>query len=201
MNLAGAEKLIEKIIGDAQRDAESCWQDAEEKKKALREKTAKDIEKRKAEIDRMADSAVRENKKRLSAVYDLEYRKQLLCAKQEVMAEAKALAMQKLLELSDGDYLSLLKQRLIGCAANGAGGVIISKTETRIGQKFVDDVNKALKAGGGAGSVRLLAEKRDMAGGFVYADGGLEIDMSLEALLNEAWQQSETEVAAVLFGA
>ena len=199
--MAGAEKLIEKIIGDAQRDAESFWQEAEDKKKTMRDKLNKDIEKRKAEIDRMAEESVRENKKRLAAIYDLEYRKQLLAAKQEMMGKAKALAMQKLAALPDDKYLSLLKQRLIDCAANGLGGIIVSKKETRIGKAFIDDVNKELKAKDGAGEIKLLDEKRDFTGGFVYVNGGLEIDMSLEALLNEAWQQSETEVAAVLFGA
>ncbi len=199
--MAGAEKLIEKIIGDAQRDAESYWHDAEEKKKDLRDKLNKDIEKRMAEISRMADEAVRENKKRLAAVYDLEYRKQLLAAKQEMMSEVKALAFEKLAALPDEKYLSLLKQRLIDCAANGIGGIIVSKSEKRITKAFLDDVNKALKEKAGAGEIKLSDEKRDMTGGFVYVNGGLEIDMSLEALLNEAWQQSETDVAAVLFGA
>ena len=199
--MAGAEKLIEKIIGDAQRDAESYWHDAEEKKKDLRDKLNRDIEKRKAEIDRMAEESVRENKKRLAAVYDLEYRKQLLAAKQEMMAQAKALAMQKLEALPDEKYLSLLKQRLIDCAADGTGGIIVSKSEKRITKAFLDDVNKTLKERRGTGEIKLLDEKRDMTGGFVYVNGGLEIDMSLEALLSEAWQQSETEVAAVLFGA
>jgi len=199
--LAGAEKLIEKIIGDAQRDAENYWHDAEEKKQAMRDRLNKDIEKRKAEIDRMSDEAVRENKKRLAAVYDLEYRKQLLVSKQEMMGDAKALAMQKLTLLPDDQYLSLLKQRLIDCAASGKGGIIVSKYEKRINAAFLSDVNKALKSEHGTGDVQLLNETRDMSGGFVYVDGGLEIDMSLEALLNEAWQQSETDVAAVLFGA
>lgn len=199
--MAGAEKLIEKILGDAQRDAESYWQDAEEKKKALRDKLTKDIEKRRAEIDRMADEAIQENKKRLAAVYDLEYRKQLLAAKQEMMSEARALAMQKLAALPDEKYLLLLKQRLIDCAVSGKGGIIVSKNEKRIGQPFLDGVNKALKDKVGTGGIQLLPEKRDFKGGFVYVDGGLEIDMSLEALLSEAWQQSETDVAAALFGA
>lgn len=193
--------MIEKILGDAQRDAESYWQDAEEKKKALRDKLTKDIEKHRAEIDRMADEAIQENKKRLAAVYDLEYRKQLLAAKQEMMSEARALAMQKLAALPDDQYVSLLKQRLIDCAANGTGGIIVSKSEKRIGQPFLDGVNKALKDKVGTGDVKLLNEKRDISGGFVYVNGGLEIDMSLEALLSEAWQQSETDVAAALFGA
>jgi len=199
--LAGAEKLIEKIIGDAQRDAEMYWHEAEEKKQAMRDKLNKDIEKRKAEIDRMSDDAVRENKKRMAAVYDLEYRKQLLVAKQEMMAQAKALAMQKLSSLPDDQYLSLLKQRLIDCASSGRGGIIVSRNEKRINAAFLRDVNKALKSERGTGEVELLNETRDITGGFVYVDGGLEIDMSIEALLNEAWQQSETDVAAVLFGA
>jgi vacuolar-type H+-ATPase subunit E/Vma4 len=37
MALAGAEKLIEKIRDDAQRDAEQVWQEAEAKKQGMRE--------------------------------------------------------------------------------------------------------------------------------------------------------------------
>jgi len=199
--LAGAEKLIEKIIGDAQHDAEKYWNEAEQKKHEMRDKLNKDIDKRKTEIDRMSDEAVRENKKRMAAVYDLEYRKQLLYAKQEMMAEAKALAMKRLSSLSDDQYLTLLKQRLIDCASSGQGGIIVAKNEKRIGSDFLRDVNKTLKSAHGAGEVQLLRETKEMTGGFVYVDGGLEIDVSLEALLNEAWQQSETDVAAVLFGA
>ncbi len=197
--MAGAEKLIEKILGDARRDADMYLSESEEKKQAMREKLSRDIEKRTAEIDRMAVASISENKKRLAAVYDLEYRKQLLSAKQEIMGEAKALAMQKLMALSSDDYLALLKQRLLSCAVGGQGGIIISKNETRIDNAFIADVNTALKEKYGKGSLTLLDERRDFSGGFIYVDGGLEIDVSLEALLNEAWQQSETEVAAVLF--
>ncbi len=197
--MAGAEKLIEKILGDARRDADMYLSESEEKKQAMREKLSRDIEKRTAEIDRMAVASISENKKRLAAVYDLEYRKQLLSAKQEIMGEAKALAMQKLMALSSVDYLALLKQRLLSCAVGGQGGIIISKNETRIDNAFIADVNTALKEKYGKGSLTLLDERRDFSGGFIYVDGGLEIDVSLEALLNEAWQQSETEVAAVLF--
>ncbi|NLT98281.1 MAG: hypothetical protein GXW96_09075, partial [Christensenellaceae bacterium] len=87
--MPGAEKLIEKILGDAQRDAEASWADVEAKKQALRDKTLREIERRKAEIERMADETIAENKKRMAAVYDLEYRKQLLAAKQEMMQKAR----------------------------------------------------------------------------------------------------------------
>ncbi len=90
--MADAQKLIEKIISDAQRDAENYRQDAGQKIGEMRAQMQRGIEKRTAEIKRMAKDAMRENKKRLSAVYDLEYRKQLLAAKQEVMEEAKARA-------------------------------------------------------------------------------------------------------------
>ena len=48
-------------------------------------------------------------------------------------------------------------------------------------------------------AARFLPERRDIDGGFVYIDGGMEIDVSLGALMDEAWQQAETQVAAVLF--
>ena len=197
--MAGAEKLIEKILADAQRDAESAWAEADEKKQTMREKSMRDVERRKAEIERMASQSVVENKKRMAAVYDLEYRKQLLSAKQEMMQQARERALSKLRALDDKSYLMLMKQRLIACAASGTGGIAVAPGETRLNAAFVADVNAWLKQSAGQGSVTLLSEPRSISGGFVYVSGGMEIDVSLEALLDEAWQQSETEVAAVLF--
>ncbi len=197
--MPGAEKLIEKILADAQHDAESVWAEADEKKQAMRDKSMRDIDRRKAEIAHMADASIVEDKKRMAAVYDLEYRKQLLSAKQEMMQQARALALSKLRALDDAAYLKLMKQRLIACAASGTGSIAVAPGETRLNAAFLADVNAWLKQSAGQGSVTLLPDRRDISGGFVYVSGGMEIDVSLEALLNEAWQQSETDVAAVLF--
>ena len=69
--MAGAEKLIEKIGADAQRDSEKYWQDVQDMKKVARAKLLKEIDKRKAEIEKMAQVAGVEKKKRMAAVYDL----------------------------------------------------------------------------------------------------------------------------------
>ena len=197
--MPGAEKLIEKILGDAQRDAESVWAEADEKRNALRDKTLRDIERRKAEIERQAAESIAENKKRMVAVYDLEYRKQLLAAKQDMMLKARSLALEKLRALDGASYIKLMKQRLLVCAASGTGAIAVSPQEKRLNAAFLADANAALQQAAGQGSVTLLSETRDISGGFVYVSGGMEIDVSLEALLDEAWQQTETEVAAVLF--
>ena len=197
--MAGAEKLIEKIENDAQRDAEKIWQDAEDKKQAMREALMHDIDKRKAEIDKLAAQAAVEKKKRLRAVYDLEYRKMLLSAKQEMMQKANALALEKLCALSDGQYVALMKDKLLLCAASGEGTIAVSSDEKRLDKAFLADVNESLKKSAGKGSVAFADTPADIAGGFIYACGGLEINMSLESLLREAWQDTETQVADVLF--
>ena len=197
--MPGAEKLIEKILSDAQRDAEAAWADVETKKQALRDKTLREIERRKAEIERMADEAIAENRKRMAAVYDLEYRKQLLAAKQEMMQKAREAALTKLRALDDKSYIALMKKRLLECASSGTGAIAVSPGETRLNEAFLADVNAKLKKTVGRGELRLLPERRDIDGGFVYIDGGMEIDVSLRALMDEAWQQAETQVAAVLF--
>ena len=197
--MAGAEKLIEKIGADAQRDSEKYWQDVQDKKKLSRDKLLRDISKRKAEIERMAQVAGVEKKKRMAAVYDLEYRKQLLQAKQEMMAKAKALAKTKLLALSDAEYIALMKKHLISCAESGTGTIAVALNEKRLNAAFLADVNATLKAKVGKGEVKLQKEPYDILGGFVYISEGLEINVSLGAQLNEAWQDVETQVAAVLF--
>jgi V/A-type H+-transporting ATPase subunit E len=197
--MAGAEKLIEKIGADAQRDSEKYWQDVQDMKKVARAKLLKEIDKRKAEIEKMAQVAGVEKKKRMAAVYDLEYRKQLLVAKQEMMAKAKALAKQKLAALDDKAYITLMKKQLIACAADGTGTIAVAAGEKRLNAAFLADVNAALVAKVGKGEVKLLDKPYDISGGFVYISEGLEINVSLDAQLGEAWQDVETQVAAVLF--
>ncbi|NLT97161.1 MAG: hypothetical protein GXW96_03240, partial [Christensenellaceae bacterium] len=156
-------------------------------------------ERRKAEIERMADETIAENKKRMAAVYDLEYRKQLLAAKQEMMQKAREAALVRLRALDDKSYSALMKKRLLECASSGTGAIAVSPGETRLNEAFLADVNAELKKTVGRGEIKLLPERRDIDGGFVYIDGGMEIDVSLRALMDEAWQQAETQVAAVLF--
>jgi V/A-type H+-transporting ATPase subunit E len=197
--MAGAEKLIEKILDDAQRDAEAAWADTEAKKQALRDKTLREIERRKAEIEHKASETIAENRKRMAAVYDLEYRKQLLAAKQEMMQKAREAALAKLRSLDDMSYIALMKRHLLECASSGTGAIAVSPGESRLDAAFLADVNAELKKTAGCGELKLLPERRDIDGGFVYIDGGMEIDVSLSALMDEAWQQAETQVAAVLF--
>jgi V/A-type H+-transporting ATPase subunit E len=144
--MAGAEKLIEKIGADAQRDSEKYWQDVQDKKKLSRDKLLREIDKRKVQIATMAQVAGVEKKKRMVAVYDLEYRKQLLQAKQEMMAKAKALAKTKLLALGDAEYIALMKKHLINCAADGTGTIAVAASEKRLNAQFLADVNAQLKS-------------------------------------------------------
>lgn len=199
MALTGAEKLIEKIRDDAQRDAERYWQDAEAKKSVLREALERDINKTTAQIERGTAESAEENERRMAAVYDLEYRKQQLAAKQQMMGKAKNLALELLLALDDAAYIALVKKRLIGCAVSGEGTIAIGREEKRLDAAFLQDVNAELKKTVGKGNVTLLPERRDIRGGFIFVEGGMEINMSVEAQLNEAWHESETEVARILF--
>ncbi len=197
--MAGAEKLIEKIAGDAQRDAEQYWHDAEVKKRAMREAIEREIESAAAQIEHETVETLKENERRMASVFDLESRKQILASKQEMMGKAKDLALELLLKLSDKEYVSLMKKKLLECAKSGEGSIAVGKAEKRLNEAFLQDVNAELKKTAGKGSITLLSERRDIKGGFIYIEGGMEVNMSLEAQLGEVWHEAETDVAKILF--
>jgi V/A-type H+-transporting ATPase subunit E len=198
--MAGAEKLIKKILGDAQSDADRYLRDAEEKKLRMHDELMRDIDKQRNLIEKEAEAAAKENKRRLAAVNDLEYRKQVLAAKQEMMSRARKLAFEMLRSVSDAEYIALMKKKLIGCAKTGGGTIAVSKRERRLDEAFLSEVNAELKKTAGRGEVAFSPKKRlDIAGGFIYTDGGMEINVSLEALLEEAWRESEADAAKLLF--
>jgi V/A-type H+-transporting ATPase subunit E len=93
-----------------------------------------------------------------------------------------------------------MKKKLLECAKTGEGAIAIGQDEKRLGEAFLKDVNAELKRTAGKGAVALLPERRDIRGGFIFVDGGMEINMSLEAQLGQAWHESETDVAGILYG-
>lgn len=226
----GIEKITGRIDADVQREIDQITADAQAKAAAIlagydtQAKQAADATLKKGTVS----AAQREE--RLGSVAQLEARKLVLGAKQEMVERAFQLALEKLTGLPDGEYISLLANLAAQASRTGHEQVVLSqKDRARFGKQAVTMANDILarkvapklpgeltdsKAGAlldkvvtgasavlaGTGMLTLAEDTRPMAGGLILRDNSVETNCSFEVLIHLQREAMAAEVARTLFG-
>ena len=191
----GIEKIIDRISGDAQAEIDAILNEA---RAQAAEITAKYEAQAKVEADEVlarGKRAAAEREERLVSVAQLECRKGLLAAKQEVIDATFQLALKKLLNLPQEECVALLTDLAVQAAPNGKGKLIFSQVDrARVGKAVVMAANEKLN-----GSMTLAEETRPMSGGFILSDGAVEVNCSFETLVRLQKAELTGKVTGVLF--
>lgn len=198
--MSGTEKIIGKILEDARLQAEANLNRAKEEAANIIKSASDDAEAKKKQIIEKAELEAVEVKKRLIAVAELEARKQKLQAKQEVVDEAFDLALQKLNNLPDIEYQSILVEMISNSIQTGKEEVLLSESDKkRLSPGFIEELNKKLADKGVSANLKISDEHRNINGGFILKSGDIEINNSFEAIIRMNRDDIETEVIKALF--
>lgn len=198
--MSGAEKIKSRILEEARLLAESNVKHAEEEATNILKAASNDAEAKRKQILDKAELEAVEVKKRLIAIAELEGRKQKLKAKQEVIDEAFDLALQKLNNLPDIEYQSIIGKMIANAIETGTEEVLLSsKDKQRLSPSFIDEINKKLSEKGVAGNIRISDETRNINGGFILKSGDIEINNSFESIIRMKRDDIEAEVIKNLF--
>ena len=225
----GIEKITGRIEADAQKEIDTLPAGANSRAEEIRA-AAQAQAKRESEEARVRwEKAAAEREKRLESMAEMESRKLILSAKQEVLDEAFAMALEKLCTLPDEEYIELLAALAVKAARTGREKVIFSqKDRNRVGKAVVTRANDALarqvaprlpgdltgtKAGAildkvvtgasailaGTGMLTLAEETRPIQGGIILSDGDVETNCTFETLVRLQRESMAGEVAQLLF--
>lgn len=226
----GIDKITGRIAQDAQAEAQRILAQAAQEAQVIQTQRAEEAQRAADQIiaDGKAAAAVREE--RMESMAALEGRKLVLEEKQKVLDEAFALALERLRSLERDEYVKLLARLLTAAVVTGQEEVIMNPADrAQVGKEVVSKANETLAqavapklpdslmgsaAGGlvskvvagvsavthGTGMLTLSAETRDIPGGFILADGPVEINCALDTLLAEQRAHLTPEVAGMLFG-
>ena len=78
--------------------------------------------------------------------------------------------------------------------------MILNETDrTRVGRQVVEKANAAAADRGIPGSLTLSEATRPISGGLVLRQGDVEVNCTLDALLDQVRGTMDAEVAAILF--
>ena len=174
----GIEKITGQIDADVQKEIDAALDQARAQAQEIQDRYASQAQTQAEAIRRKGEQDAALRQERLVDVAKLEARKTILAAKQELVGQAFDLALKKLLELPDQEYISLLAKLAVSASRTGREQVILSqKDRSRYGKQAVTMANDMLakKAGPRAaqtdGMLTLAEESRPMAGGLILRDG------------------------------
>lgn len=187
-------KIVSKIIADAEEKAAAVIAEAENKALFIRQKTD-------SEIDALRAGAESEKKKRMSAALQaaevkaaLELKKAELGAEKSVVDVVFDGAKRRVRELNKKEYLKLV-EAMLSYAESGDTVKISALDKDVITESFVKKVADKLKI-----KLKLSKTYADITGGAILSGKNADKNLSIEADLKEIRELTEPEAARILFG-
>ncbi|MBS4022270.1 MAG: V-type ATP synthase subunit E [Dethiobacter sp.] len=198
--MSGADKLKSKILSEAEAQADQVLDNARQRTAVAVGKGEQEAAARMKTLLEQARLQAEERLRRAKTIADLDARKAILSAKEDMIEDSFKQALERLLNLEAAAYTEILFPMLLAAAQTGREEIIVSPKDSGLyTQDFLDRVNQALIQQGKEGKLTLSGEKREMQGGFILRFGDVEINASFNSILRMQRDQLEPEVAAILF--
>lgn len=194
-----AEQVVNKILAQANAEAERILAEARDKAGVQQTQTDAELADFEKQTQEMAQAAADDKLRRMLAGARMAHSKQVLAVKAELLDEVFAQALQKLNQLPDEQYLALMKKLMTRAIETGDEEVIVGKDEKRINEEFIKKVNRDLGTGF-KGNLRLGSRRADISGGFLLSRGRVQVNVSSEVLISQAREAMEMKLADELFG-
>lgn len=198
--MKGIDKITSRIIADAEAECRDVKRESDERCAAVRaenEKRAQD------EYWRLVREGVKDTEQRVQRMdrtARLEAKKSVLNMKQEAVSRAFDLAKDKIAELPERDYVAFLAREAAEAAITGQEEVIFCERDRKsVGAKAVKAANELLAAKGMPGLLTLSDATRDMAGGLMLKQGDIEVNCTVDTMLDLTRDELAARVADVLF--
>lgn len=192
----GIETITEKILAEANDDARRIYDKGKYDGRSAVYRIERLIKQKQSDLEEKTAADVENVKQRRHSVAQLEARKMRLAAKQEVIESCFEEAVRRLCDLPEADYIALL-EKSIGKLDVQEGELLLNrKDRAEIGPKLLERLQKS----GKAGALVLSEETINAAGGFVLRAGTVEINSTLEVMVDAVRDDVTPAVIRSLFG-
>jgi V/A-type H+-transporting ATPase subunit E len=194
--MKGTEKIIAHIQADAAAQADAILAQAEKQCAEIREGYERRAKDAYAEKIR---AGVKANQDRLESVERLarmEGRKSVLALKQDMVSKSFDMAVDKLVELPEEQYVALLAKLAAQASVTGDEQVVLNaRDREKIGPAVVAAANAKLNGG----KLTLSDETGAFKGGLLLRRGSIEANCTVELLVELCRGEMAAELAKVLF--
>ena len=192
----GLEKLTGQIDADVKKEIDAALVQARSQAQEIQSWYESQAQIQVEAIRRKGQQDAVFRQERLVDEAKMQARRDILATKQELIGRAFDLALEKLLELPEKEYVALLADLAVKASSTKKEAVIFSqKDRTRYGKTVVTQANEKL----GGGHLTLSEQTRPIKGGLILQDSQVETNCSFEVLIHLQRNTLSAEVAQVLF--
>ena len=196
----GIEKITGRIAAEAQSEIDEVLRQGE----TLAAKVRADFEKKARdtydELLRTGTAEVEQDVQRQGRNARLEARKTVLALKQEMITAAYSRALEKLQTLPEEEYVAFLARQAGAAALTGKEEIVLNEADrARVGARAVAAANARMAERGLPAELKLAADTRPIQGGLVLRQGDIEVNCTLDSLLDLSHGGLDAEVAGILF--
>ncbi len=183
------EKITSRILSDAHTRAEQILAQAEQEKQQILSDARKNAEESAAEIRMHAKKNAEANFQKIQSLADLEGKKITLQTKQDCINRVYRLALDRLAEMEEEKYFSLL-QSMLGKIAPSMPAVLqlSEKDQKRFRQKEWGNFPVTLSETAG-----------NFEAGFILHMGETSINCTFDEIFRSALEDCKKEIADILF--
>lgn len=182
----GIETILQRLSDDAKTEADAVLEEARQEAAAVSARWKTAAEQETAALTARYEKAAAEREERLVSAARMEARKTVLAAKQALLDEVYARALDELLDLPDDRRIETLSALLVQASPQGQGEVLFSARDREtVGQAAVDAANHRT-----GGALTMSPETADIRGGFLLRRDSVEVNCAFETLLR--LQKAET---------
>jgi V/A-type H+-transporting ATPase subunit E len=198
--MTGIDKITAHIEADAQAEAKAVLDDAYAKAKESI-----------AEYDRLAHEEyvriIQEGVKdcedkvqRMQRLANMEAKKAVLAVKQDIINKAFVAAQDKIVNLPEDEYVEFLAKLASLSAKTGQEEIILNQRDKeKYGPRVVIAANEKVADKGLVGNLQLSNDVGGFAGGLILRQGSIEINSTIEILIELCRDEMSAQLAEVLF--
>ena len=193
-----AEQVIDKILADANTEADKIKKQAGQKQADEQAKFDEQLQEHKKHTKALAEKLANEKKLHLLAAARMNIAKEQLAEKNKILDEVFDQARQQIQNLPDDKYCELITNLMLEAVETGDEEVIIDKEEKRIDAAIIVQVNSKL-GHERKGNLKLSEDRMHLGGGFILRRGKVKNNVSFGVLLARARKELEIDWAKELF--
>jgi V/A-type H+-transporting ATPase subunit E len=194
--MKGIEKITARIAADAEAANSVVREESAKRIAEIRAEYEKQAQEQSAAILRAGEKEAQQLASRVERTAQLEAKRQLLAVKQEMVSEAFELAKSKFAQMPQAEYVAYLS-RQIAAACSGDAQLVLNAADKAAHSAQLEALcNTMLK---GKGTVTVAEETADIIGGFILKQGDVEVNGTVDILLELIRGELAAQVAQVLF--
>lgn len=199
--MRGTEKIIAHIRADAQAQADEILARAEEDCARIRAEYEKQAGEAYAGRIRAGVKDCQDQVDSAGRIARMEARKELLSLKQEMVSQSFERAEQMLVGLPPKQYGAFLAKLAAKAAVTGEEEILLNARDREtLGAGVVKAANALLEKEGRPAALRLAEGAGDFEGGLILRRGSIEVNCTVELLVELSRAELSSQVAGVLFG-